>query len=482
MPAVARTYVTAGVALVGAGVISAAPITTPQPLHRTASFEVGLVAATASCEPGDSSAVCSSPSGLPSATPFTPTADSTNVFNIPANLFIALANTPYNFFTALGPGNVQLGSEPDGGPSFQPTYEGVTLNQPDGNVVGLGANLHYGGSWWVYSPTNILGTDAADVPRYQAITNLLVPFPALSVPLGNMVAAIAASQLPMDEGCTGTGSGACENPSGITSKMFDVRAIAALFSPEGYTYPEAREGITCSEDGQCYVKDPDGREVPWSGQTVKLDPTTPFTSFYNSLTGTPDVSSIKFVTPELVLASLASISRGLNTAYNPFVPGTQCAICAPFVPNPDNEPVPGPVFEDPDTTPAPEALVAGPATDSAVDALAASTPATDSAVVAQEAPAAAVAQDEDLDAPEQATGPKHRKPTATGVAVKNVRDSINSTISKLTDGFKKPSSKSSETDGKKAEESTSSKQRESGSGSGSSDSGSSDSGSGGSQD
>jgi len=131
MPTVARTYVTAGVALVGAGLISAAPITTPHPLQRTASFEVGLVAATQSCLPGDASALCGTPSGVPTATPFTTTADSTNVFNIPANLFIALANTPYNFFTALGTGNVALGSEPDGGPSFQPGYEGVTLTQPD---------------------------------------------------------------------------------------------------------------------------------------------------------------------------------------------------------------------------------------------------------------------------------------------------------------------------------------------------------------
>ncbi len=127
MPTIARSYVTAGgVALVGgASVISAVPITTPpQPESRTASWDVGLVAATQTCAEGDLSALCDGPLGLPTATPFTPAADSTNMFNIPANLFIALANTPYNFFTALGEGNVQLGGgEPDGGPSFQPTYE-----------------------------------------------------------------------------------------------------------------------------------------------------------------------------------------------------------------------------------------------------------------------------------------------------------------------------------------------------------------------
>jgi hypothetical protein len=488
MPTVARTYVTAGVALVGAGLISAAPITTPHPLQRTASFEVGLVAATQSCLPGDASALCGTPSGVPTATPFTTTADSTNVFNIPANLFIALANTPYNFFTALGTGNVALGSAPDGGPSFQPGYEGVTLTQPDGNVVGLGANLHYGGSWWVYSPTNILGTDAADVTRYQALVNVLVPFPALSVPLGNMLAAVAASQLPMDEGCTGTGSGACENPSGILSKMFDVRHIAALFSPDGYTFPESREGITCSEDGQCYVKDPDGREVPWSGQNVKLDPTSPFASFYDSLTATPDFSSNKPVTLALVLASLGSLAQGLNTAYNPFVLGTQCNICAPFVPSPDNEPIPGPVFEDPDTaeTLTPSVVSAQTETADVTEttetpdtAAAPVTPETAAAPVTTETPDAAEAAEalsapvtaEEVEEVEEApAGPKHRKPSATSETLKNVRDSINSTFSKLTDGLKKPSST---TDGTKAE-STASEADSSNSDSGSDSGGSED--------
>lgn len=226
----------------------------------------------------------------------------------------------------------------------------MTLTQPEGSVVGLGRNLRYTGNWWVYSQTNILGTDPADPSRYQALTNVLVPFPALSVPLGNMVAAIAASQLPMDVGCTGTGPGACDHPEAILSKMFDLRHVVALFSPDGYTYPETRAGITCSADGQCYVKDENGPEVPWSGETVKLDPTAPFTNFYNSLTKTPDFSEIKPVTPQFVAGSLTSLANGINTDFNPFVLGTQCTVCAPFVPNPDNKPIPGPVFTDPDSS------------------------------------------------------------------------------------------------------------------------------------
>lgn len=452
----ARSYVTAGVALMGAGVITATPVTSQLDL-RMASYDVNLVAATQSCAAGSASALCAEPTGLPAAAPFVSTTDSTNMFNIPANLFIALANTPYNFFTALGDGNVHLGGEPDGGPSFQPTYEGITLTQPDGNVVGLGADLYYGGSWWVYSPTNILGTDTADVPRYQALANVLVPFPALSVPLGNMFAAIAASQLPMNSGCTGTGPGACDDPTAILSKMFDLRHIGALFSPEGYTFPETREGISCSADGQCYVKDPDGQEVPWSGETVKLDPTTPFTSFYNSLTGTPDYSQIKPVTPELITASLTSLGRGLNTAFNPFVLGTQCSLCAPFVPNPDNKPIPGPVFEDPDTTPTTTSTLAAEdtgtaATDTSTDTAKGTDKATTAlaAPAVTEAPAAATPTTEapaTADDGSASKGPKHRKPTATSEAVKQVRDSINASVTKVTDSFKKKPATSSDAAG-----------------------------------
>lgn len=449
MRTTARSYVSAGVALMGAGVITATPVTSTMDL-RTASYDVGLVAATQSCAEGSSSALCATPTGLPSAAPLQATTDSTNILNIPANLFIALANTPYNFFNALGEGDVALGSDPNGDFSFQPTYEGVTLTQPEGSVVGLGRNLRYTGNWWVYSQTNILGTDPADPSRYQALTNVLIPFPALSVPLGNMVAAIAASQLPMDVGCTGTGPGACDHPEAILSKMFDLRHVAAMFSPDGYTFPETRAGITCSADGQCYVKDEDGPEVPWSGETVKLDATAPFTSFYNSLTKTPDFSEIKPLTPEFVAGSLVSLGTGLNTDFNPFVLGTQCTVCAPFVPNPDNKPIPGPVFTDPDA--------------SSVTALKADeqTPAPDTKteVKASEAPAAGAAEPSAPEATDSTdntattTGPKHRKPTATSTAVKQVRDSINASVAKVTDSFKKkPKAATSSTESSSAKSS-----------------------------
>ncbi|MCG7596441.1 hypothetical protein [Mycobacterium sp. PSTR-4-N] len=434
----------------GAGVISATPVT-PNLDLQIKNYDVGLVAATQSCAEGSASALCSTPTGVPSAAPFATTTDSTNILNIPANLFIALANAPYNFFNALGEGDVALGSDPNGDFSFQPTYEGVTLTQPEGSVVGLGRNLRYTGNWWVYSQTNILGTDPADPSRYQALTNVLVPFPALSVPLGNMVAAIAASQLPMDVGCTGTGPGACDHPEAILSKMFDFRHVAALFSPDGYTYPETRAGITCSADGQCYVKDENGPEVPWSGETVKLDATAPFTSFYNSLTKTPDFSEIKPLTPQFVAGSLTSLANGINTDFNPFVLGTQCTVCAPFVPNPENKPIPGPVFTDPGTSSATTTLAADQktatpetTTDEKADTKAETTTdekADEKADAPAEAktPATDEATSDGADSPSTTSGPKHRKPTATSTAIKQVRDSINASVSKVSDSFSKKS-------------------------------------------
>ena len=429
----ARSYFTAGAALVGAGVITATPITTPTPDDVTTRWAVALAAATQSCADGDSGALCVEPLETAAPIPFPATEGATNVFNIPANLFIALANTPYNFFNALGEGNVELGSEPDSEFDFQPTYEGVTLTQPDGSVPGLGRNLRYTGSWWVYSQTNILGTDPADPSRYQAITNILIPFPELAVPLGNIVATVAASQLPMATGCTGTGPGACDDPADILSKMFNISAIPALFSPQGYTFPETRAGITCDDAGQCYVKDEDGPEVPWSGQTVKLDATEPFTNFYDSLTGTPDYSSIKPLTAEFALGSLTSLGSGLNTDFNPFVLGTQCSGCAPFVPNPDNRPVPAPVFEDPDADqPALEAVQ----TDT-VDAAATDAESAEDLEIAEDV--------EEADKP-VSKGPKHRKPSAANQTVRQVRDNINSAISKVTDSFKKGGNSSADSD------------------------------------
>lgn len=324
MPAALRPYVTTGVVLVGASVIAVTPIAPPQPAAPSANWNVSLAAAVAD-----------------SATPFAAAdADPNVLFNITANLLIALANAPYNFLNAVGAGNVSLGSQPNSGFSFQPGYDGISLSQT--KVVGLTANLNYAGNWWVYSPTNVLGTDAADIARYQALTNVAIPFPALSVPLGNALAAIVAALFPMNVGCTGTGLGACPDVVAILSKMFDLRHIADMVLPAGYTFPEVKDPITCDADGKCNILDPNGPETPWSKQNVQLDLSAPFTIFYNSLTATPDFSAIRFPSFQMVVDTVVGLAVGLNVAFNPFVLGTQCGLCALLAPNPEGKPVPGP--------------------------------------------------------------------------------------------------------------------------------------------
>lgn len=342
MPSV-RPFVTAGVALVGASVIAVSPVTPTSSPIRTVGMDVDLVAATTNtyCQ-GVSGTLCQTPSAEQTIDAPSPAAAAgPSIFNIPANLFIALANVPYNFFNALGQGDVPLGDLPDSGFSFTNSRDGIDLNQT--GVVGLTADLEYGGSWWVYHPFNVLGTDSADIARYQGLVNVLLPFPALSVGLGNILATVAASQLPMNVGCTGTNVGGCDHPEQILSTMFDLRHIVALFSPGGYTFPAVKNPITCSSDGLCDIKDPDGVAEPWSEQNYALNLFDPFENFYNSLLETPDFSQIKLPTLQMIVTTITGLLHGLNTAFNPFVVGTQCGLCALFVKVPPGETRPGPI-------------------------------------------------------------------------------------------------------------------------------------------
>ncbi|TPG32271.1 hypothetical protein [Mycolicibacterium hodleri] len=356
-----RPYVTAGVALVGASIISVTPIAPTQIASpgsdiRVSTASVDLVASVTSCTgAATDSTVCgvsSLPSfmanGTPSAFQTLAATAGPSVFNIPANLLITLANIPYNLLTALGTGDdgtgnpLNLGAEPNSGFSFTPNFDNVLFQRPEGQVVGLTSDLNFAGNIWVYSPTNVLGTDPGDIARYQALLNVAVPIPALSVGLGNIVTAIAASQLPMSVGCTGTGLGACPDIFSILGDSLQLQNIYKLFT-DGYTFPTVTDPITCTDEGACNILDPAGPQVPQSGQTVKLDLSAPFTNFYNSLLQTPDFSTIKVPTLAMTVSTLVNLVKGFNTFLNPFVLGTQCTLCAYLVPNPDHLPIPGPI-------------------------------------------------------------------------------------------------------------------------------------------
>jgi hypothetical protein len=256
MHAAVRPYVTAGAALVGASVIAITPIARPTDTH-IANLAMRLAA--------------------------------DSIANIPANLIDAIANIPANEIQGI-----------------------QEFAQAMGPVASGGA-----GSWWVVTPTNVLGWDPANPTMLKTFVNMLVPFPALSVPLGDQLNVIAAAELPMSAGCSELTATGCPNPLGILSKMFTV-PLWQFFTPPGYTFPTVINPI-------------DGQPVAWSGQTFLLDPLATISSVVNSLMAPP--SGIKTVSPQQVVTSLTNLFASLNVAFNPFVPGTACTICQPFVPS-----------------------------------------------------------------------------------------------------------------------------------------------------
>jgi hypothetical protein len=227
-------------------------------------------------------------------TPIAPTTD-TNIANLATRLAAAsIANIPANLIDAIA--NV-------------PANELQGLQQ-------LADALNNAGSWWVVSPTNVLGWDPGNPDMMAGTVNALVPFPALSGPLGNMLNVIAEAELPMNAGCSETIAAYCTNLPGLLSVMFTV-PLWTFFTTPGYTFPTVINPI-------------DGQPVAWSGQTFLLDPLAPISSFINSLMATP--SGITTVTPQGVITTFTNLLKSFNVAFNPFVPGTACTSCQPFVP------------------------------------------------------------------------------------------------------------------------------------------------------
>ena len=134
-----RLYVTAGAALVVAGVVAITPIAPPPPDVHIASPATRLTAASAS------------------------------IANVPVNVMQAIANVPANEIAAM---------------------------------QSMADALLFTGSWWVGSPSNIYGTDPTDPPFVRALVALLVPLPALSGPLGDQLVVLAQAESPVNAECT----------------------------------------------------------------------------------------------------------------------------------------------------------------------------------------------------------------------------------------------------------------------------------------
>lgn len=194
-----------------------------------------------------------------------------STFNIPQNLVNALLSVPANEILALRE---------------------------------LTAALNQGGSWFTYTPTHVQGFDPADAAKVAALTKVLIPFPALSEPLGALLNTILIAELPMNAGCTGL-PGPCPDPEALFSGYFQV-PITDLLS-----------GVTFDDD---LVNPVDGTPLPWAGQTQRVDPLAPALSVFDALTAPQ--SGLTTVTPQQVVTTGPELADSLWTSFNPLTPGS----------------------------------------------------------------------------------------------------------------------------------------------------------------
>lgn len=314
MIAALRSYFTAGLAVTTAGLISVSP---PAP----AIPEVPQ-AAVAQIEPRLSSGA--------------------SLLNVPLNLLQALVNIPANEIHALDT---------------------------------LAKSLFYTGPWWVSSATNIWGEDAADPGHFEAVMQLLFPFPELSGAghggeffypgLGQQLGMLAAVEIPSNLTCasldclpavpTGpiTGFTAIDQliwplliMTGLqrfplienwfqvpfsdmtngNSYYFDPNSPALQASGvahDGYYWTGTRTLEELGLNPEDYPNiDPDAPLHPWAGSYYQMDFEQPFINFFDSLMQPFDVN--KFELPDLVdfARAIQAVVAGMFIDFNIFVPGS----------------------------------------------------------------------------------------------------------------------------------------------------------------
>ncbi len=220
------------------------------------------------------------------------------------------------------------------------------LNIPQNYVNGIdytGRALLFTGSWWVSNQSNIWGTDTADPPKYKGLANTLIPFPAFSEPFGDLVAAVAAAEIPVHPSC---GPVTCPpiapfDAEGIARVLLGLDSfpiIEHFFTQRlGPTYTfgdvESYPGPVPDAFGFQGTKtaiDPETGEtiylMPWSGTTANLDPSVPFVSYINHLMDDPQ--GVTFPTSLEVRRAFSTLLAGIVVDFNPFTPNmSYCWSC-----------------------------------------------------------------------------------------------------------------------------------------------------------
>lgn len=225
--------------------------------------------------------------------PVTPTPHTTLVRDADVALTGSVANIPANVFMAA-------------------------LNTPANMVFGIqrfADAMAASGSWEVSQPNNVWGWDPANPEMLEGFVDMLVPFPALSRPLGEHLNWWAAANLPMHEGCAFE----CTDPIGMLQSMFTV-PMWKFYSPEGYTFGEVINPV-------------DGKPTEWSEKNIKLDRFEVIKSVADYFTGEPEafrpVTLYDFVTASANLAAALQVTghvpdwlavREIETFVKLFVP------------------------------------------------------------------------------------------------------------------------------------------------------------------
>ncbi len=273
MPGAVKPYVTAGVALVGASVISITPIAPQVIAERATDRYVALTAAASNlCETEPTSALCTDTGSADVAVTNRAVFGDSSLLYIPGNLFNALLSLP--------------------------AWEIQAMDRLADAMIGTG-------SWQVWGPTNVFGFDEWDPPKLKAFIDVLMPFKPFSSVLGEQMSVWAQANLPMNSGCAGT-PGACPDMSMLLASMFKV-PVSQLY--EGYTFPGAGE--------QGSTNPFDGTPVSWAGTTVKLEPWGPFKNTWEWLTTPPKpVASVPLA--DFIRVPL-KLAKSLFDAFNPFV-------------------------------------------------------------------------------------------------------------------------------------------------------------------
>ena len=252
MAAAVKAYLTASIALVAAGVISATPVAAPPVNGAAASVAYRLTAASSALTA--SSASQSEPS----------------LTNVAVNLL-----------------NMVLS---------MPAWELRAMDRLADAMIATG-------SWQAWGPTNVIGFDEQDPPKFQALIDMLIPIEPFSSVLGDQLSWWARANLPMNAGCAAQ-PGACPDRNAVQKGNFTV-PLSQLH--EGYQFPTVTNPFT-------------GEPTSWSGRYVKLGG-DPSAALWAYLTAPP--TGVATVSPGGFPGTLAKLGKSFYDAFNPFVQNSE---------------------------------------------------------------------------------------------------------------------------------------------------------------